>query len=91
MITCLKSFFKEEEKSLPKIVDKPELRFANAIKGQICIFDPKDDITPYEAAQISNLIGYLILNQYSGTRLDTQKFIEDHQLERHFSKAPPIN
>ena len=91
MITWLKRLFKEEEKSLPRIIDKPELRFTDAIKGQMSIFDPKDDITPYESAQISNLIGYLILNRYSGTRLDTQKFIENHHLERHFSKAPPIN
>ena len=91
MITWLKSFFKKEEKSPHRIIDKPELRFANAIKGQMSILDPKDDITPYEAAQISNLMGYLILNRYSETRLDTQKFIEDHHLERHFSKAPPIN
>ena len=93
MITWLKSLFKKEERSAPKIISKPELMFANAIRGQMCILSPKEDITPYEAAQLTNLIGYLTLNRYtiSNTRLDVEKFIEDNNLQRHFSPISSEN
>lgn len=92
MIAWFKNRFKEKENPAPRVIDKPEMRFANAISGQIGILAPKEDITPYESAQLVNLIGFLILNGLSinGPRLDTQKFIKDHGLERHFRKADPV-
>lgn len=48
--------------------------------GETYFFEPSEDITPYEAVMFSKL--FLLLTQRP--RLDVEKYIKKHGLDRHF-------
>lgn len=45
-------------------------------------YDPQDDITPVEIARLLQVFTCILITQVP---LDTQRFIRDHGLERHFT------
>lgn len=79
-----KTLVKEETK---KVISQPDTRFLGLIPGKSVTFNPRADITPYESAQLCNLMMYLILKSFrtkTDVEFDGAKFVADNNLTRHF-------
>ena len=48
--------------------------------------EPKTDITAYESVLISKLIAIVTVYNSNGYTFDTQRFIEENKLARHFAR-----
>jgi hypothetical protein len=46
--------------------------------------DPKTDITAYESVMITKLIAIVTVHVSQGYTYDTERFIKENKLERHF-------
>lgn len=70
-----------------KIISQPDTRFLGLIPGKAVTLNPQADITPYESAQLCNLMTYLILKNLrtkTNVKFDGAKFVADNNLTRHF-------
>jgi len=53
--------------------------------------DPKTDITAYESVMITKLVAIVTVYTGNGYTFDTQRFIEENKLARHFTRQENQN
>ena len=59
----------------------PEICLSTAEGGKALKFEPQKDITPWECTKITELLVYIA---FTRRPCDWKKFVDDHQLHRHF-------
>ena len=52
------------------------------------VYEPKQDITPYELSRLMQLFFVATTSQTHGF-FKIEEFLQEHNLERHFSYHPP--
>jgi hypothetical protein len=55
------------------------------VNKQNYLLEPKLDITAYESVMIAKLIAIVTIYTSQGYNYDTKRFIDENELERHFT------
>ena len=86
MITLFQRIFKPKQKPsngpITTPTKAPSLRIN--VKGKWCTYNPKEDITAYEAARIHLLITVAAWSPMNA--VDRDEYIDRYNLERHFDQ-----